>query len=228
MSLINRAKVLGFATIVTAIATTSLTASADGYNRTLTYEVTVTNATKMVQFTPLLAASHSTAIAFFELGQPAIGPLADVAESGSIDALREVLDGSEAVLGVAATEGLLDAGNSVTFTIEADLRNRRFSMAGMLLPTNDSFVALDSVWLPYRGTATYHAKAYDAGSEPNDEICANIPGPFCAGEGRSLDDSNAEGFVHIANGIHGISGDIPQDKYTWDGPVAEVTITRIR
>jgi len=100
-------------------------------------------------------------------------------------------------------------------------------MAAMILPTNDSFVALDTVRLPRYGTVTYRASAYDAGSEPNDELCANIPGPTCGGEGRSEDDSNAEGFVHIANGVHGI-GDVDVAKYDWRGTVAEVTITRIR
>jgi len=191
------------------------------------YSVTVTNITKAIQFTPIAAATHNRGIALFELGQPASTPLADVAESGDITALAEVLGASNAVADVSATDGLLNAGASVTFHIDTRRRNGLFSMAAMLLPTNDSFVALESVHLPRRGSRTYYAHAYDAGSEPNDEVCANIPGPFCGGEGRSSDDSNAEGFVHIANGIHGIA-DVPPQTYDWRGAVAEVTITRVR
>jgi len=184
----------------------STSALATNYNRDRTYSVTVTNITKATQFTPIAAASHTRAIALFELGQPASTALADVAESGSIAALAADLEASSAVNAIASTEGLLEAGQSVTFEITSNRRTRNFSMAAMILPTNDSFVA---------------------GSEPNDEVCANIPGPTCGGEGRSPDDSNAEGFVHIANGIHGIA-DVQVEKYDWRGSVAEVTITRIR
>jgi len=200
---------------------------ADGAGRERSYSVTVTNITKAVQFTPILAASHTRAIAFFDLGEAAIAPLADIAESGNIDALKAVLDESEAVFGVANTEGLLEAGHSVTFEITANRRTRGFSMAAMLLPTNDSFVALNTVGLPYYGSATYYAHAYDSGTEPNDESCAHIPGPTCGGEGRSPDDDNAEGFVHISNGVHNM-GDLNAEKYDWRGPVAEVIITRLR
>lgn len=200
---------------------------AQARDRAIRYSVTVTNITKAVQFTPLASATHNRGIALFELGQPASAPLADVAESGDISALAAVLGDSNAVADVAATEGLLDAGASVTFEITTSRRNPLFSMAAMMLPTNDAFMALESVYLPRRGSRTYYAQAYDAGSEPNDEICANIPGPFCGGEGRSADDSNAEGFVHMANGVHGIA-DVPVQTFDWRGAVAEVTITRIR
>jgi len=205
----------------------STSALATNYNRDRTYSVTVTNITKATQFPPIASASHTRAIALFELGQPASTSLADVAESGDISALAADLEASSAVNSIAATEGLLEAGQSVTFEITSNRRTRNFSMAAMILPTNDTFVALDTVRLPRYGSVTYRASAYDAGSEPNDEICANIPGPTCGGEGRSLDDSNAEGFVHIANGIHGI-GEVEVQKYDWRGSVAEVTITRIR
>lgn len=205
----------------------SSAALASNYNQDRVYSVTVTNITKATQFTPIAAASHTRAIALFELGQPASTALADVAESGNIEPLAADLEASNAVNSIAATEGLLEAGSSVTFEITSDRRTRHFSMAAMILPTNDSFVALDTVRLPYYGSVSYRANAYDAGSEPNDESCANIPGPTCGGEGRSADDSNAEGFVHIANGIHGI-GDIAVEKYDWRGSVADVTITRIK
>jgi len=215
-------------TVLTAAAIALLASSAanaNGKHREIKYSVTVTNSTKAVQFTPIAAATHNRGIALFELGEPASTSLADVAESGDISALASVLENSNAVANIASTEGLLEAGDSTTFTITTTRGNGLFSMAAMLLPTNDSFVALDSVYLPRYGSRTYYAHAYDAGSEPNDEVCANIPGPFCGGEGRSADDSNAEGFVHMANGIHGIA-DVPAQTYDWRGAVAEVTITR--
>jgi len=224
-SITRTAKTVLVAAAFTLFASTA--ANATNYGRQISYSVTVTNSTKAIQFTPIAAATHNRGIALFELGEPAIAPLADVAESGDITALAALLGESNAVADVASTEGLLDAGNSTTFTITTNRGNALFSMAAMLLPTNDTFVALNSVHLPRWGSRTYYAHAYDAGSEPNDEVCANIPGPFCMGEGRSADDSNAEGFVHMANGIHGIA-DVPAQTYDWRGAVASVTITRIR
>ena len=71
-------------------------------------------------------------------------------------------------------------------------------------------------------------------ASPTDELCANIPGPTCGGIGRSLDDDNAEGYVHIHRGIHGSNpsgnfvSDLAADVFDWRNPVAKITITRIR
>lgn len=62
--------------------------------------------------------------------------------------------------------------------------------------TNDAFAALNAVPLPASGSSTHNILIYDAGSEPNDEVCANIPGPVCGGEGDSPN-VDGEGYVHI-------------------------------
>ena len=98
----------------------------------------------------------------------------------------------------------------------------------MLIPTNDGFIALENVRAPknHRDTAIHHSPVYDAGSEPNDEICANIPGPVCQGEPGSPG-AGGEGVVHIHAGIHGI-GDLDPAIYDWRNPAARVTIERMR
>ena len=97
----------------------------------------------------------------------------------------------------------------------------------MMLPTNDGFIGLNSVLAPRRGTLVYLSPGYDAGSEPNDELCLNIPGPTCGGEGSSpLNDPANEGYVHINRGIHGI-GDLSASVYDWRNPVAKITISRV-
>jgi hypothetical protein len=89
----------------------------------------------------------------------------------------------------------------------------------MLAITNDGFVALNSV--PAR-PGTYMIPVYDAGSEINDELAVNIPGP--GGEGYNSADG--EGFVHIHAGIHGI-GDLPEpENLDWRNPAAKITINR--
>lgn len=206
-------------------------AAADNY-RSPHYEVTITNITKSLQFTPILFATHRRSIEFFELGEAASPGLALLAEGGATDPLTAELAATGQVVDTAnsadvlGSPPLLFAGQSVTVSLKGQHRRTRLSLAAMLLPTNDSFVALDSVRLPVNGSRTYYANGYDAGSEPNDEWCANIPGPTCGGAGDSPE-AGGEGFVHISNGIHGI-GDLDPAVYDWRNPVAKVVIRRVR
>ena len=196
------------------------------------FEVTITNVTSGLQFTPILLATHSRHVRAFTPGMEAIPELALLAEGGDIGPLNELALNTP---GVAATANsaevlpnppLLFPGQSVTIEISSYGRARYLSMAAMLLPTNDSFVALNGVRLPAYGEMSYTALGYDAGSEPNDELCVNIPGPRCGGAGASPEE-NGEGFVHISSGIHG-SGDLNPAVYDWRNPVASVVIRRIR
>lgn len=190
-----------------------------------TFEVTITNITAGQSFTPVLAATHTADIAFFELGAPASVELEKLAEGGMTLPLQDVLNSlPQDVYDTATTDGLLGPGDSVTFEIQGSYRHTRLSFAAMLLPTHDTFVSVDSMTLP-RWSATTTAMAYDAGTEVNDESCVNIPGPFCGGEGYSED--GGEGYVHIANGIHGI-GDLAPEVFDWRGPVAKVSVRQLK
>ncbi len=189
-----------------------------------TYEVTVTNLTKSINITPLLAVSHNRRASLFTLGEPASEGLAAMAEGGDTSTLQATLMDDPGVFATATTGGLLGPGESVTFMIDSDERNRLFSLVGMLLPTNDAFAAISSVKFPRRNTIPVYATAYDAGSEENDELCANIPGPTCGGEPFS--DGMAEGYVYISNGING-QGDLDPAEYTWQNPVLKVIFHRI-
>jgi hypothetical protein len=104
------------------------------------------------------------------------------------------------------------------------------SIVSMMVNTNDAFFAIDSKFLPFArySSRTYYALGYDAGSEENNEECASIPGPACpqaSGNARATED--AEGYVHIHNGVHGIK-DLKADAYDWRNPVAKITIKRKR
>ena len=206
---------------------TPMIASADLYKKLpigTTYEVTVTNITKGVSFTPILGTTHSDSVALFSIGEPATTELYTIAEAGDVGPQLAVLDASSEVLDTSVTDGLLEPGMSVTFEIEGN-KFYSFSMAAMLLPTNDTFVALDAVELPFFGSVTYLANAYDAGSETNDEVCASIPGPTCGGEALSPNDLG-EGYVYPSPAFHG-EADISLSTFNWQGPVAKVTITRV-
>ena len=188
------------------------------------YDVTITNVSHGTIFTPIFVISHKPGIKLFELGHPASSELAAIAEGGDIAPLTAVLQDDPRVADVNNSGGLLVPGDSVTVTISAKRGARHISMASMMLPTNDGFIALNSVKATKHGTVTYYSPGFDAGTEPNDELCISIPGPTCGGEGPSPE-TGGEGYVHINRGIHGI-GDLAPDIYDWRNSVAKITITR--
>lgn len=204
---------------------TSPTMAADKHDAS--YMVTITNITKNIRLTPFLATTHRSDVMLFEVGTAASEDVAKIAEGGDISALNATLEANNRVIDTAATAGLLMPGASVSLEIQAGkypAMNGKLSLISMLLPTNDSFVALSGVTLPHKGSKTYFANAYDAGSELNDESCMNVPGPACGGEGYSM--AGGEGYVYPAPGIHG-EGDLSRAMYDWDGAVAKVTIKRM-
>jgi hypothetical protein len=219
---------LGNVVLATALA---VAVSAPALAANGRYRVTVTNITAGQTFTPILIATHRPAASFFELGEPASPGLEFLAEEGGVAPLRTALDASPAVSATEATTGLLAPGETATLHITARPGFNVLSLAAMLIPTNDSFVALDRVDLPRNGSVTFEAEAYDAGTEPNTELCADIPGPFCGGAGTPTE--GAEGFVHISRGISGVGEGAGPPTVTvaahdWRNPVAEITIRRVQ
>ncbi len=125
----------------------------------------------------------------FELGSTASDELSALAEDGDVGPLTDALEDNDNVVDTANSgallppNGLLMPGASVTVTLSARHGAKEISLASMLIPTNDSFIALNGVKAPKRTkTAVYYSPGFDAGSEPNDENCENIPRPVCGGE----------------------------------------------
>lgn len=192
-----------------------------------TYEVTITNLTKGQIFTPVIAATHKSSIAFFELGEPASDELELLAENGATDPLNDLLMSLPGQVQDTSGTGPIMPGAQATFMIEGSNRFNRLSFASMLLPTNDSFVALNSMELPRHYGSTV-VRAYDSGTEYNDELCVSIPGPpiaFC--QGANVPDDSGEGYVHVSSGVHGIGDTLPA-MHDWRNPVAKVTIRRVK
>jgi len=190
------------------------------------YQVTVTNLTKGISFTPLLAATHQQSLSLFQLGDAPSQNIIDIAEGGDISGLTEQLNGADNVFDTTASAGLLGPGMSVDLEVNAAGRYRQISLIAMALPTNDTLVALRGMALPKRRhqSVTYYMQAYDGGSETNDELCANIPGPHCGGAPFSPEDQG-EGYIYPSPAIHG-EADLSRAAYNWHGPVAKVTIVR--
>lgn len=190
------------------------------------YEITVTNLTRGQSFTPILVATHKPGVALFSEGAPASAELAAMAEGGDTAPLTTMLRANPRVYNVTTIPGRLAPGASVTVRVDMDDDYNRLTLGAMLIPTNDGFFAFEDVRGPSRrNMVTYESPAYDAGSEPNDEVCLHIPGPVCGGEGGSPH-ADGEGYVHIHAGIHGI-GDLVAADRDWRNPAAKVTIKRV-
>lgn len=209
------------------------------------YQVTVTNLTSGIHFTPVLVAAHPSSAYIFRSGEHASSELQILAEGGNVGPMAALLESIGA--SVATGDSLLAPGASVSFTINnGSSENSRLSMAAMLLPTNDGFAGLNSVRLPEGNmTMTYNVNGYDAGTEANDEVLgsgapgeAGFPAPppvIASGTGTGAHgiDTTAEGFVHIHRNVigdldsNGGPSDINAAVHRWLNPVARVSITKI-
>ncbi len=223
-------------TVTAAVALTVATGALaqDRSRDGASYEITITNLTRGQQFTPILAATHMPSVSLFRLGQPSSSELAILAEEGNVAPLTAALPANKAVLEVVNGNGLTEPGATTTLTVNGrgGTGSSRISVAAMLIPTNDTFFAVNGVTLPLWGeTLAFTAPAYDSGSERNDELCASIPGPNfveCNGSGGvAAPAGGEEGFVHISSGMHGV-GSFTAAARDWRNPVARIKFRRVR
>lgn len=209
------------------------------------FEVTVTNITAGVYFTPLIASAHPANVAMFELATEASPQLQAIAEGGDVAGMVELLESVGA--SVSTGGGLLGPGQSETLTVSTSDTNTRLSLSSMLLPTNDGFLGINSVSLPSSaGVTEYHfARGYDAGTEANDEIIGSgapgeagfpAPPPVVAsgtGTGGIGVPASIEGFVAVHRGVlgdldsEGGYSDINSAVHTFNSPVARISVTMI-
>lgn len=218
------------------IITLFLAADLASAEEMMRYEVSITNITKGQTFTPRLVATHDASVSLFSFGKPAGAELELLAEAGDTGPLTELIMTVPNKVGHVMTDpGLLEPGKTTTFEINGHDNHNQLTFAAMLLPTNDTFVALLGMTLPAQGSVSYFALAYDAGTEANDQNCAHIPGPRCGGEAHSMASDMDEGFVYISNGFHDLGhmddegNEILGSKlYDWRDSVAQITIKRIK
>ena len=209
------------------------------------FDVTVENVSPGLYMTPLLVAAHPEGSYLFASGQMASAELQSMAEGGDISGLETLLSGLGATQSNNPAGGLLAPGASTTATLNTDdaVANTQLSVVAMLLPTNDGFVALNSIDIPEEsGVYTYYANAYDAGTEANDEVRGSgAPGepgfpvpppldPLLGSDGTGVSNF-VEGFVHIHRGNIGDTdldagvSDVQLGVHRWLNPVAKITVT---
>ena len=215
-----KALTLSAATLA-AIAITG-TALADGIKPEpqVRYQITIENTSSQV-ITPPLLAVHDQAVSVFEPWAPATDALAIQAETGNAAPLAEMLEQVRGVEKVIVGDAPIAPGASATFTVST--RAKFITATGMLATTNDAFFGLNAIGLPSSQT-TLMAPIYDAGSEANNELCAFIPGPPCAGDsGNERLAQGAEGIVVPHAGLTG-QGDLDL-ALNWDDAPVHITIT---
>lgn len=197
------------------------------------YEVTITNITGGQTFTPQLVITHEPAMRLFKLGDPASEELEILAEGGDTAPLTDAV--SSFATDVQTIGGLLGPGETTSIVVSGDSGGDFLSVVSMLIPTNDTFVALNRVRLPAQGAIARLVQAYDAGTEFNDQSCANIPGPRCGGEGYSGTPTEGdEGFVHLGSGFHELGTEdesgaevLGPQVYDWGNSVALIRVQRL-
>ncbi len=237
----RRTMVLAILSGLAVVAALAVPAAAGDHVRT--YEVTITNLADGQPLSPPVAATHRKAVRLFRVGGQASGAIEAIAEDGDQSAAVAGLTGAKHVFDVVDVGApLTPAGtvvgpftDSVTFGITARAGDR-FSLATMLICTNDGFTGADGVKLPAHGTQTYALMAYDAGTEDNTELSADIVDPCSAlgpvalaGDPNGNEDAAVDTMPHQAIAPHaGIAGggDLTPALHGWPGPIAEITITR--
>ena len=189
------------------------------------YQVTITNLTRGQVITPPVIYSHLEGFRLFSPGDPAIPELVALAEDGPTADLLALLETLPEVHDSTAATGVILPGESDVLEIYIKGKFNRVGAVGMLATSNDAFFGIQGVKAQIKEARTVDAIAYDAGSEANSESCTTIPGPPC-GNPFVRDTADAEGFVHIHSGIHGI-GDLDLSTNDWRNPVARIQIERV-
>lgn len=199
--------------------------------------VNVTNLTKGIVFTPLFVSAHESSKQTFVSGTSASAEIEAMAEGGDTSGLATFVGTSSQTIENPNANGPLLPGANVTATINnLDSLNTNLTVLSMMLPTNDGFIALNSISIPKEaGVYTYYLNAYDAGTENNDELLASIPNPplnLLNTGGTGVLTSGVEGgYVHIHRGTLGDTNttggtsDIDSTIRRWLNPVAKVQLT---
>jgi hypothetical protein len=207
-------------------------------------DVEITNLTQGMYFTPLLVTAHSVDNNLFTIGDTATPELQAMAEGGSIAGLMANAEAAGANIIENPAGGLLMPANKAMATFMTDEGNMYLSVTGMMLPTNDGFVGLDSWKIPSEaGTYTIHLNAYDAGTEANDEIRGSgapgeagmpVPPPLepmlgMNGSGVTSEETNTSIHIHRGNLGDDMAdagkSDTNNTIHRWLNPVAKLTVT---
>jgi len=204
-------------------------------------DVTITNLTHGIHFTPFVVAGHDADTHIFQSGQAATSELQAQAEGGDISGLVTLLTNAGAVIVENPAAGLLAPGGDTNFTIDTGSMEY-LSLSSMLLPTNDGFAGVDAWKIPSEpGVYWINVNAYDAGTEANDEIINGAGAPGAAGipvapngdggvnaTGVTTEENNQTIHIHRGNlgddNATGGKSDVDSRIHRWLNPVIRVRV----
>lgn len=211
---------LGLAAVM-LLAVLLLPAAALARGNAAMYEIKIDNLTSNQIFSPPVVISHDSSYRLFQKNHHASRELRLIAESGNTGPAAMRATYSRRVFDVKTADGPILPGQSATFTVRSP-RGSRLSLATMLVQTNDGFAGVDSMWLRGLRTRMYNLRAWDAGTEANNEMAAYVPGPPFGGMMRAPTNQR----IKYHRGIQG-TADIDATVYGWSGAVAKLTVTPI-
>ena len=95
----------------------------------------------------------------------------------------------------------------------------------MLVQTNDAFSGINSVRLHrIKNMRMFQRRAYDAGSEVNNQLATHIPGPCCMNPFVRAPEGE---LIRVHPGIQDDVGNLNVLEHGWKGKVAKITIKRV-
>ncbi len=201
------------------------------------FNVTVTNLTNAQPLSPVAVIAHQDGYSVFTIGIAATVGLEELAEGGANGALIAEADADANVLATASGAGPIGPAGSETISIQvlaSDLPNLRLSTSTMLVNTNDAITGSNGVdlsGLAAGESVTMSTIAYDSGTEANDELAINIPGPAGGGEGFNAARDDIADRVTMHTGVVGSDDGLATSnldgQHRFDNPVARVRIERI-
>lgn len=200
---------------------------------TFNYEVRVINLTNGQPISPPGAILHSADFRAWAIGEAASEGLELLAEGGDASGLVASQSSTNPTFGSAAPIG---PGGTQTFQISSDedASKQYLTVAGMLVNTNDAFSGVTGLSLDGMATGdmrAYHAHAYDAGTEDNDEIGSNFPGPAGGGEGFNAmrDDHNPVVTLHggVVSQDDGYAESALTEAHRFDNAVMRIEVKRL-
>ena len=204
---------------------------------TASFDITVINLTNAQPLSPVAVIAHGPTYSVFAVGAPATTGLEVLAEGGDNSMLLAEAGSNGAVTGTVSGTAAIGPAGSETVNIdvlESDLGAIRLSVSTMLVNTNDAFSGVNGVALGQMAVGdvrTIGGIAYDAGTEANSELAADIPGPVAGGEGFNVARDDRADRVTMHSGVvsqnDGFATSDLTEQHRFDNPVVRVRIERI-
>ena len=201
------------------------------------FELTITNLTNAQPLSPIAVIVHNAGYKTFRVGEAASVPLETLAEAGNNNPLVSDAAGDSNVMLATTGTGPIPPGSAqaIRFSMNiSDFGSSQLSVLSMLVNTNDAFTGLNGMTIPDMAigeSITRRTVAYDAGTEADDELLANIPGPAAGGEGFNTVRGDRVNAVSMHNGVisqdDGFVTSELTEAHRFDNPVMAVKLTRI-